>query len=727
MGTYTAKHHPLAVHVPEVQKTFFVYGGTLAVNERHLLAMASYYDHRSKTVPRPVVVHDKEGVDDPHDNPSLQIDQRGRLWVFVSGRGRKRPGQVYRSRLPHDISSFEDLGQREFTYPQPWWIEDEGFLFLFTKYTRGRELYWSTSDAFGESWGPDQKLAAMGGHYQMSNQQGDRIITAFNRHPGGNVDRRTNLYFLQTRDRGKTWQTITGEAVKTPLTNPQGPGLVRDYQKEGRLVYLKDLGFDAKGHPVLLYLTSANHQPGPGGAPRLWTTAQWSGGKWVFHEVTRSTHNYDMGSLYLEDDGSWRIIAPTEAGPQEHGTGGEIAMWVSKDEGKSWKMTRQLTRTSKRNHGHVRRPVNAHPGFYGFWADGHPDQLSPSHLFFTDREGSQVWQLPDEITGKVAKPEEVGAVSLDPKLKRTAETILRYQRANGGWPKNYDRSGRDLDETVTAGQQKADTTIDNGATHTEVRMLADFFSRSGEEQYRQAFLRGLTFLLRAQYDHGGWPQFFPEARGYHKHITLNDGAMIGVMTVLREISKGKAPYAFVPRDLRSRCAEAVEKGIACLLKCQLVVEGQKTAWCAQHDEETFTPRKARSYELPSISGSESVGVVRFLMGIERPTPEVISAVQAAMAWFEEAKLTGIKVVRKDDPSLPRGFDKVVVRDEEAPPLWARFYEIGSNKPIFCSRDGIPKDTLAEISYERRTGYSWLGPYASGLAEEYAEWQKQHDQ
>lgn len=224
LGTYTAKHHPLAVHAPEVQKTFFVYGGTTARNERHLLAMASYYDHRSKTVPRPVVVHDKEGVDDPHDNPSLQIDQRGRLWVFVSGRGRKRPGQVYRSRLPHDISSFEDLGQREFTYPQPWWIEDEGFLFLFTKYTRGRELYWSTSDAFGESWGPDQKLAAMGGHYQMSNQQGDRIITAFNRHPGGNVDRRTNLYFFADQGSGQNLANRRRGSGENSPHQPAGPG-----------------------------------------------------------------------------------------------------------------------------------------------------------------------------------------------------------------------------------------------------------------------------------------------------------------------------------------------------------------------------------------------------------------------------------------------------------------------------------------------------------------------
>lgn len=721
LGTYTAKHHPLAVHAPKVGKTFFVYGGTTAGNEKHLLAMAAYYDHRTKTVPKPVVVHDKQGIDDPHDNPSLQIDQEGRLWVFVSGRGRKRPGHLYQSRLPHDIASFDYLGKREFTYPQPWWIKDQGFLFLFTKYTRGRELYWSTSDAGGKTWGPDQKLATMGGHYQMSNHHEGRVITAFNRHPGGKVDLRTNLYFLQTKDRGQTWQTVTGETVKTPLTDPQGPGLVRDYRKEGRLVYLKDLGFDAKGHPVLLYLTSGNHRPGPAGAPRIWTVAHWSGERWVFHEVTRSTHNYDMGSLYLESDGTWRIIGPTEAGPQEHGAGGEVAMWISRDQGKTWRMTRQLTRRSKRNHGYVRRPVNAQPDFYGFWADGNPDQLSESRLSFTNREGGAVWQLPYEMKEGQAKPEVVAAMTLDPEKKRMAETILRHQRANGGWPKNYDRSGREIDDAATAGQEKKDTTIDNGATHTEVKLLAGFYRESGDERYREACLRGLKFLLRAQYDHGGWPQYFPDAKGYHRHITYNDGAMIGVMTLLREISPGAGPYSFVPPDLRRRCAAAVEKGIACLLKCQIVVDGKKTGWCAQHDEKTFVPRKARSYELPSISGYESVGVVRFLMGIERPSPEVVAAVEGAVAWFDEAKLSGIKVVRREDPSLPRGWDKVVVRDEAAPPMWARFYAIETKKPIFCSRDGVAREELREISYERRTGYSWLGRYADGLFREYEVW------
>lgn len=403
LGTYTAKHHPLAIYVPKVDKTFFVYGGTTNKDKRHLLAMASYYDHKTGKVPRPVVVHDKQGVDDPHDNPSLQLDDAGHLWVFVSGRGKRRLGQIYRSSKPYDIKNFEHIAENEFTYPQPWWMKDQGGLLLFTKYTKGRELYWRTSDPAGQKWSKDHKLAGMGGHYQVSNQRDGKIITAFNMHPGGDVNKRTNLYFVYSEDRGKTWRTANGKPIQTPMTEPDCAALVRDYRAEGKLVYLKDIGFDAKHSPVILYLTSSHHEPGPKGGKRTWTIAHWTDGAWAFHEVTTSTHNYDMGSLYIEGDGRWRIIAPTEPGPQTPGTGGEIAVWISDNQGKDWTKTQVITQASANNHGYVRRPVNAHPSFYGFWADGDADRLSESRLYFCNQAG-QVWMLPYDMASNFVKP-----------------------------------------------------------------------------------------------------------------------------------------------------------------------------------------------------------------------------------------------------------------------------------------------------------------------------------
>ena len=310
---------------------------------------------------------------------------------------------------------------------------------------------------------------------------------------------------------------------------------------------------------------------------------------------------------------------------------------------------------------------------------------------------------------------------------RIADNLLLYQRDSGGWQKNIEMASV-LSEQDKARLRKAkarnDSTLDNSATRTQMQYLAIVYRATEINRFKDAFLKGLDYVLQAQYDNGGWPQRYPNPTGYSRHITFNDGTMIGVLELLREVAGKKPPYTFVDEQRCKKAETAVQKGIECILKCQIVANGKKTAWCAQHDEQTFVPRKARSYELASISGAESVGIVRFLMSIDKPGPEIIEAVQAAVAWFKEAKLEGIRQIRKQDPSKPGGFDKVIVEDASAPPIWARFYDIETNKPIFCSRDGIPKTTLAEISHERRNGYSWLGYYATDLlAKDYPAWQK----
>jgi hypothetical protein len=218
---------------------------------------------------------------------------------------------------------------------------------------------------------------------------------------------RTNLYYLATTDEGKTWTNAKGDTVKLPLSEVKNPALVRDFEKEGKLVYIKDLNFDASGRPVILFLTSQGHQPGAKAGPHQWHTARWTGSEWVYHPFTTSDHNYDHGSLYIEPDGAWRVIAPTEPGPQPFGTGGEMVMWLSRDEGKTWKRMKQLTNNSKLNHTYARRPLNAHPDFYTLWADGNARKRSESSLYFTDREGSKVWMLPTKMEKETEKPRAI--------------------------------------------------------------------------------------------------------------------------------------------------------------------------------------------------------------------------------------------------------------------------------------------------------------------------------
>ncbi len=405
LGTYTANHIPIAIYSPAVNKTFFVYGGTIK-DQKHLLIMASYYDHATGQVPRPTLVLDKQGVLDPHDNAALALDAQGYVWVFVSGRATARPGWKFRSKQPYSVADFDFIRQDEMTYPQPRYIPGFGFFNLFTKYTNGRELYWETSTN-GINWSAHQKLAGIGGHYQVSNVRADGLVaTFFNRHPGGDVDKRTDLYYLQTTNYGATWTTASGLPVTVPLTTTNNPARVIDYASQGELMYTCDLNFDTNGYPVLLYVVSHHYQPGPQGSPRTWTISRWTGSQWVTSAVCPCDHNYDMGSLYIQPD-RWLIVGPTQNGPQVWQAGGEMALWSSKDLGQTWTMLRQITTNSVFNHTYARRPLNAKDPFFVFWADGDPTQLTPSHLYFGNSDGTRVWQLPYDMPTPLASPQEV--------------------------------------------------------------------------------------------------------------------------------------------------------------------------------------------------------------------------------------------------------------------------------------------------------------------------------
>lgn len=308
-----------------------------------------------------------------------------------------------------------------------------------------------------------------------------------------------------------------------------------------------------------------------------------------------------------------------------------------------------------------------------------------------------------------------------------ADNVLYYQNADHGWPKNVDMTSR------TA--PKAGSTIDNRATTTELEYLARVFNASNCSEYREAVRGGVAFLLEAQYDNGGWPQVYPNPEGYHKHITFNDDAMIHVLQLLRAVANQATPYTFLDDALRTSAGTAVTKGVDCILGCQIRMADSKRGWCAQHDESTLEPAQARTYELPSVSGAEGALVARFLMTIDPPTPEIREAVEGAIAWFQAVKLSGIRVEKTVDATQPTGEDRVVVQDAAAPPLWARFYELGTDRPIFSSRcetsecDDDPffqrRYTLAEIENERRVGYSWYGDWPAAAISDYAAWKAKY--
>jgi hypothetical protein len=403
LGTYPQQHIPIAIYSAAVNKTFFCYGGSTG-KPKQLACMVSYFDHATGMVAQPRVVVVKQ-TDDAHENPTLQIDDAGHIWVFCNTHGPANNSYIFRGVAPYSIDEFEQIARTSFSYSQPWNVPGKGFLFLHTRYTNGRRLlHWMTSRD-GREWSQAAPLAVVAqGHYQVSGRSGDRVATAFNYHPTkGGLNARTNLYYLETPDMGTTWRTAAGKVVKTPLTDVHNDALLEDFEAEGKLVYLKDINFDISGRPVILYLTSDSYAPGPAAGTRQWFTERWTGENWVRQPFTTSDHNYDYGSLYIEGN-LWRIIAPTEPGPQPWTTGGEMVMWTSRDEGRSWTKSKQLTHNSKINHTYARRPLNAHPQFYALWADGNPLAPSESRLYFTNRDGNHVWRLPVQMDGDFSAP-----------------------------------------------------------------------------------------------------------------------------------------------------------------------------------------------------------------------------------------------------------------------------------------------------------------------------------
>ncbi len=243
----------------------------------------------------------------------------------------------------------------------------------------------------------------------MSAVHRDRAGTAFNYHPlPVGLNARTNLYFVETTDDGATWTAADGTPAQLPLIEVNNATLVHDFEAEGLLVYMKDMVYDAEGRPLILFITSTGFESGPENGPRTWSLARWTGTRWRIHEITTSDSNYDMGSLYVESDGVkqdglLRLVAPTETGAQAYNPGGEVAMWVSSDDGRSWTMERQVTEGGPYNHTYVRRPVNAHPDFYALWADGHAREPSPSRLYFCSKAGD-LFQLPKQMSQERQAP-----------------------------------------------------------------------------------------------------------------------------------------------------------------------------------------------------------------------------------------------------------------------------------------------------------------------------------
>ena len=248
------------------------------------------------------------------------------------------------------------------------------------------------------------------------------------------------------------------------------------------------------------------------------------------------------------------------------------------------------------------------------------------------------------------------------------------------------------------------------------------------EKYKEACLKGIQFVIDAQYPNGGWPQYFPLEKNYSRHITLNDGAYMGIMDMLDKIVNGNPNFAFMDPAMKTKVTVVYHKGIDCILNMQIKDKGVLTAWCQQHDEETLAPAWARKFEPPSICNAESVDVVLFLMKQKNPNQRIIQSVQSAIKWFADSKIYNTRVETFPIEAFESKYKSVkydhkVVIDSTAAPIWTRYYELETHRPLFSDRNSELLYSMAEVSIERRSGYAWYTYAPQKALNNYAEWQK----
>lgn len=303
-----------------------------------------------------------------------------------------------------------------------------------------------------------------------------------------------------------------------------------------------------------------------------------------------------------------------------------------------------------------------------------------------------------------------------PEGRKIADIILSFQTPSGGWSKRTDMSLRPRKPAEAFGTESGYIpTFDNKATVAQMRELATAFQATGHIDYANAFLKGLNLILQAQFPNGGWPQNYPLTGGYHDYITHNDDVTINLLSLLRDVVDKKPPFDFVPVDFHQEAAASLKRGIACLLETQVVTEERKTIWGAQHDTFTLQPRSARAFEPAALASQESARIVEFLMQLPDPSPEVIAAVTAAVDWFQSTRIMGYQW------NFVNGKSASLDAAEGAGPIWARFYEIGANKPVFGDRDGSVHYDVGKISRERQIKYAWYTEGPSKTLARYEKW------
>lgn len=183
--------------------------------------------------------------------------------------------------------------------------------------------------------------------------------------------------------------------------------------------------------------------------------------------------------------------------------------------------------------------------------------------------------------------------------------------------------------------------------------------------------RALDMMIATQLDNGGWPHEYPMRGNYHDYATFNDGGINDCIRVMIEAHRYDKDNDAVRNSLR--------KAARFMMISQL--PPPQPGWAQQYNE-FLQPAWARAFEPPAVCPMVTVRNINTLIDLYLALgdPTLLEPIPDALKWLREIRLENGK--------------------------WARFVEIGTNKPLYYDRGRIRVNSVAELHPERSTGYAY---------------------
>lgn len=392
-------HAPRAAFDARTNRTYFTYRSGGRDDDTRCAIWVGWYDHNEGRVHRSVRVLERPPVS-ADDGPAMVLDEAGYIWIFV---GSDRPGAavVLKSEQPNNASSFSVTARLSFSDPQPWYQGQRGFLLLCYVNKEDRCLPAMTTSRDGIQWAEPVVLADLGGrHCFVAGRHKDKIGLVFNRsldkdHP----DLYTDLYYLESRDWGQSWHSADGRKIELPIEQVDHFSRMRDYCSMKRITSIKDVNFDRMGNPTVLYMSTFAPEVRGRRLRKTWYTARWFR-QWYTTGLIMSDHIGDSGCLLIDERMNWTLLATTDPGLCEGMAGGDVVMWLSRDQGRSWY---RGTLTEKRHCWGIRRAWPASAEMTAMWLGADIDDFQGATIYYSDDSGS-VRKLPGGMDGDWGVP-----------------------------------------------------------------------------------------------------------------------------------------------------------------------------------------------------------------------------------------------------------------------------------------------------------------------------------